>query len=177
LTTNAIINKFNTINKVGFVDDEGIYTGVAILIKDEIREKILNNKGKNELSFKYDKGTAMVRVQDQYIHCDDGPACFSKDYGYKIWFRKGKIHRLNGPAIILKEDWESWANAKLLKKRTWISNGKSLMNKEFPLYSGEFIRNCVMLSSAAIMNAMLIDREYGLFLKKKLKENKCEKSI
>jgi len=167
--TTDILDKFNSINKICFFD-KGIVYNLAIIIGSKIKEKILSNKGKNELIYNYDKGIARIRLQDQYIHCDKRPACFSKKYGFKIWFRRGIVHRMNGPAIVLKEEWEDWlGNRNSIGKKTWVSNGKSLMDKNIPLYYGNEKFNCVDLSPEIIFNAMLIDREYGNFLKEKLR--------
>ena len=164
-----LINRFKVFNKIGFTID-GTFIFLGIFIGSEIIERILSNKGKNEIEYKYSEGTARVRLQDQYIHCDSGPACFSRKYGYRIWFKKGLIHRLYGPAIKLKEEWDDWCGKRApIDKNTWVSNGISLMKKEIPLFYDDKIYNCVSITPEIVMKAMMIDREYGNFLKEKLR--------
>lgn len=75
------------------------------------------------------------------------------------WYNNGKLHRLNGPAQIYYK-----TNA-----IDWFVNGKQIDIKKLPVfYNGQLLNK--KLNKQSILNAMLFDREYGMFLKEKYEE-------
>jgi hypothetical protein len=57
-----------------------------------------------------------------HLHCDDGPAYISPPTGAKGWYRDGKRHRIDGPAM-------EWPDAK-----EWWVDGRQFTEDEFNLF-------------------------------------------
>jgi hypothetical protein len=81
---------------------------------------------------------------DRKLHRTYGPAYISKHYKYEIWYQHGDVHRVDGPAVIMK-NCEFWfqndkphriggpaISGAGRKKEYWI-NGQKLSPKIYKL--------------------------------------------
>ena len=67
----------------------------------------------------YTNGVIEIRDAEVRLHCIDGPA-FENKWGHKEWLRHGKLHRLEGPAIVYPNGTVYYCiNGKELTKGAW----------------------------------------------------------
>ncbi len=75
-----------------------------------------------------------LKIKEWYkngkLHREDGPAVERID-GTKVWYRKGKLHREDGPAIeYCKGNKEWWVNDKQYSEEDFFKKINSLNNKK-----------------------------------------------
>jgi hypothetical protein len=56
----------------------------------------------------YNIGHRVVWTKYGRFHRDKGPAEFFCSTGYQVYYKEGKIHRLNGPAAIMPNRYQAW---------------------------------------------------------------------
>lgn len=100
--------------------------------------------------------------QNNKIHRLDGPAiityyndgCIETEH----WFKNNKRHRLNGPAYTYYQRVGT-------SIKSWYLNNKTIDTKKYPIVENNRICGEIPLTKETILNALLFDREYGMFLK------------
>jgi len=75
---------------------------------------------------------------------------------FYMYYRHGVLHRMDGPTHLTEKGWE------------YNVNGKSLPDDLPRFLDGKLIGE---LTKSKVIEAMQFDREYGLFLRKKLRED------
>ena len=78
---------------------------------------------------KIDDGGTKWWYRDGKLHREDGPAVECAD-GYKSWYRNGKLHREDGPAIEKANGTKQWyLNDKKLTQAEFMARKKSCDGK------------------------------------------------
>lgn len=79
-----------------------------------------------------------------------------------FWTKKGRAHRLDGPATVINNGYKVW--------KKWNVNGKSIDARKYPVFENGKKANRVLLNRLALFKVMNFDRDYFEYLNKMRKE-------
>ena len=95
------------------------------------------NTGLTLPAVEYSTGSKLWKVNGEEHRDEKDPEtglslhAYENPDGCKLWYKNGKLHCEDGPAVVLRKDYDDWIiNGHTVKNGEWYLNGNKLSPKE-----------------------------------------------